>query len=118
MATFKHIKTPEKSVRRLLQIDEIIRVKEGIQGEVESNALFQWNPVKDAIELKKESVIIDKISANTGITKEKLKAEWKTRTQILQKMKEKNIIDFKEVNDLINEYYKEPKKVLKMFGIS
>ena len=117
VCVFKHIKTPDKSVRRLIQIDEIIRVKEGTAGDVESNVLFAWDPVKDKQEQMHESIIIERISRNTGIPKDKLVAEWKKRVAVLKKMAEKNITDFKQVNTLINQYYKEPQNVLAAFGI-
>jgi len=117
VCVFKHIKTPESSIRRMIQLDEIISVKNAANGEVKSNALFVWNPITDKTKMKKESVIIDRISKNTGMPKKKILEELKTRTKLLLKMKEKKIIDFKEVNEIINQYYKEPKIVLKKFGI-
>ncbi|MFH1315891.1 MAG: type II/IV secretion system ATPase subunit [Candidatus Woesearchaeota archaeon] len=117
VCVLKHIKTANRSVRRLKQIDEILKVKSGSSGDIETNVLFEWNPSKDLIEKNGESTIFDKIAKNNGTTVEKVKAEWKIRTKVLLMMVKNNITDFKEVNKLINEYYKEPKQVMKRFNI-
>jgi len=113
----KHIKTATKSIRRLKQLDEIIRVTGGSAGDVETNFLFEWEPTSDTIHMKGVSIVFDKISKNTGVTKQSIKEEWRRRTVLLKKMQKQNIIDFKDVNYIINQYYKQPKKVLKRFGI-
>ena len=58
-----------------------------------------------------------KISKKTGISIETLKKEMKTRAALLIKMQQQNIRDYKEFNDLVNQYYKDKDKILKRFGL-
>lgn len=113
-----HVKTPEKSFRRVTEVVEIIEVEAGKGTEgVKSNTLFEWEPVKDVFKYNNKSVILQKISKNTGIPVKELENELKTREKLLKKMADQNIVNFKQVSEIFNSYYKDKKSVLKKFGI-
>ena len=111
-----HIKTPEKSYRRMKQFVEIIDVPPEI-GKVNSNVLFQWDAVKDTFAYLNKSVMLKKISARTGISERDLLIEVSRRASILVKMLENNIIEFEDVSKIINSYYKDKESVLRYFGV-
>src|SRR3989344_2334653 len=112
-----HIKTPEKSIRRGKELQEVKSVKEGVMGDVSSNELFMWDPVKDELKYHNKSVIFEKIMKRTGMKKQDLEREFKVRSKILEAMAAQNITNFKDVNDLINQYYKNPEAVRQRFNI-
>jgi len=111
-----HIKTPEKSIRRMKEFVEIIDVAEEV-GKVNSNTLFSWDPINDKFIYNNKSVTLKKISDRTGFTLSELEAEIKRRASLLSKMLEKGIIDFKDTARVINSYYKDKAGTLKQFGL-
>jgi len=111
-----HIKTPEKSYRRMKQFVEIIDVPPEI-GRVNSNVLFQWDAVKDVFSYGGRSVMLKKISARTGVSEKELLIEVDRRARLLTKMLESSIIEFADVSKIINSYYKNKESVLKYFGL-
>lgn len=110
-------KAQNKDVRRIKEVVEIIKVREGV-GNIETNTPFVWDPRSDNFFFKEESVVFDKISLHKGISKAKLQREFVLRTKLLMALYNRNIFGFKEVYDIINAYYKTPENVLKKFNIS
>lgn len=111
-----HIKEAKKNIRRLKEVNEIIEVKQQL-GTVESNMLFEWDPIADKVSYNGNSVILKTISKMTGTSMAKLEAEVKRRAELLRKMQEQNIARYPEVDEIINSYYKDPDKVIKQFGL-
>ncbi len=118
VAVTTHIKTPEKSFRRMTEMVEIIEVSAGggMEG-IKSNKLFEWDPAKDNFKFNGNSVVLKKVNKNTGTPISELEAEVKIRQKLLQKMADQKIAGFKEVAEIINSYYKDKKSVLKRFGL-
>ena len=110
-------KVNNKEVRRVKKVVEIVKIREGPEG-IETNSPFVWDPRNDNFYFKEESKVFEKIMLHKGISKEKLFREFIFRTKLLVALYKNNIIGFKEVNDLINAYYKTPEAVLKKFNIS
>jgi len=106
-----------KGVRKLKEIDEIINVEEGLRGKAEYNVPFLWDPAKNTFLFKKDSVVFDKLYMEQGITREELQKEFVLRTNLLIKLYQMRITDFKRVRDIINEYYKTPQSILKQFKV-
>lgn len=112
-----HVKGREMNIRRLIELDEIIEVKPEV-GKAEMNKLFTWDPAKDVIVFNGKSNVFRKITERTGISESKLLEELSIRTKLLKKMTEMDIIDFKKVNEITNNYVKNREVVLKEFKIS
>jgi flagellar protein FlaI len=112
-----HIKDNDKNYRRLKEINEIINVQNA-QGDVDFNTGFKYNPQNDTIEMQQSLYILELIEKITGVGADKLKEEVMMRAQLLQKMTEQNIVDFREFSRIINDYYSDPKTVLQKFGIT
>jgi flagellar protein FlaI len=111
-----HIKDQRKNIRRLKELNEIIEVKQQL-AVVESNKLFEWNPIEDKISYKGGSVILKTISKRTGVSIPELEAEISRRADLLRKMQEQNIVRYPDVNNIINQYYKDSQGVIKAFNL-
>jgi len=104
-----------RPVRRLKEVVEVIRVPS--EGNAVVNTPFVRDPAKDIFFYKTDSKMLDKISKEHGIPKEILLAEWQRRINLLMAMYRKKMFGFKEVYEVINEYYKTPQEVLRRFGL-
>jgi len=104
-----------KEVRRMMELMEIISINDE-KGNV-LNRPFYWDPVEDKYIYAAESYVFKKLMTQQGISQEVLLNEWKRRTLLLNSMNDHKIFDFHTVQQIINEYYKDPNAVLKKFGI-
>jgi len=109
-------KTLEKPIRKVKGVIEIIKVRQGV-GSADVNTLFLWDPKNDKFYYKTNSKIFDKLVINHGVSRQKLDLEFYRRTTLLMKMYIAGIINYREVQDVINAYYKTPERVLKKFNI-
>ena len=82
-----------------------------------TNKPFRWEPREDKFYYKAGNKIFDKIALRKGMKKEELNQEFKRRVELLKQLRERKIFRFEEVQDVINEYYKNPVKVLSRFGL-
>jgi flagellar protein FlaI len=101
--------------RRLREIVEIVNVTP--EGIAMTNTPFVWNPIDDKFYFKKDSAVFDKIVKRTGISKENLAKEFEVRTKLLYKLFQQKVNDYDEIQKIVNEYYKNPKEVLRRFGL-
>jgi len=108
-------KVKGRVVRRLKEIVEVVSVP--AEGDITINTPFRRDPAKDIFLYKTDSKMLDDISKEYGIPKSVIYAEWKRRTDLLIAIYKQKIIQYDEVHDLINKYYKNPKDILKRFGI-
>jgi len=105
-----------KAVRRLKEVDEIISVSQSL-GNVKINKAFIRDPRTDKFYFKRASYILDKIMKEKGMTREELNREFNLRTKLLMALYKNKVFGFKEVQDAIHSYYKNPAGVLKKFGV-
>jgi flagellar protein FlaI len=110
-----HAIVKKKETRRLRRVVEIIDVTP--EGVAMTNIPFIWNPKDDTFYFKTESKVFEKISERYGIEKEKLHEEFKLRTRFLFELFKRKITDFTAIQKIINEYYKNPKDVLRRYKI-
>ncbi len=108
-----HAKTRGKAARRIKEIVEIMGINYQT-GEPRVDKVVKWKPATDTFEVKKESFLIKKISKEKGIPLSKLLREFENRTKVLEWMVKNGIRNFVEVSRIINQYYKNPKKVMEM----
>ncbi len=116
VAVMSQSKIKGKEVRKLSSIDEIIEIKEGINGEVINN-VFTWDPKTDTFTFNPNSKMFEKIAIHFGFTKEQVLNEFKIRCKLLKELYKRKIIGFKEVQGVVHEYYKSPEIVLKRYGL-
>jgi archaeal flagellar protein FlaI len=104
-----------KQVRRLKEIVEVISIDDKKGNQL--NKPFVWNPAQDSFDYRSESYILKNLVFQQGISEVELMSEWKNRTLLLNELYREKIIDFHVVQGIINEYYKDPKKVMSRFKI-
>jgi hypothetical protein len=110
-----HANVQGEETRKLREIVEIIDVDN--RGVAITNKPFIWNAIEDQFYYKKGNKIFEKISVRNGIRMEELESEFRRRTELLRKMQDQKLVKFREVQKIINEYYKKPQDVLNRFGI-
>jgi|TARA_Y100000310_G_scaffold38954_1_gene36545 flagellar protein FlaI len=104
----------KKVTRRLREVSEIVHLtSKGPQ----INKPFVWDPKLDKFYFKTNSAILDRISIKQGVPKEQLINEFRVRTKLLWAMYQNKVFGFKEVQEIINSYYKTPEQVLRKFKI-
>jgi len=104
-----------KAVRRIREVNEIINVDE--KGNAILSTPFIWDAQKDSFFFKTDSYIFRKLYAQQGLSRQGLDREFKLRTKLLVRLYQHKIFNFKEVQDIINEYYKSPETVLRRFRV-
>ena len=116
VAIMTHAIVGKKETRKLREIVEIVDVNP--DGIAITNTPFIWNARDDQFYFKKSSHVFEKISRRYGFTIPELEKEFKLRTMLLNELARRSIFGFKEVQDIINHYFKNPEAVLASFGIS
>ncbi|MBN2422192.1 type II/IV secretion system ATPase subunit [Candidatus Woesearchaeota archaeon] len=111
-----HVKEADKNIRRVKQLVEI-KAKEKELGKVQVNIPFEWDPVSDTIIQKSKLTILEKISKDSGANIEELNKELQTRTDLLNKLAQMKVKDFKQINEIFKEYYLNKNKILQKFGL-
>lgn len=102
-----------KLIRRVTSIDEIEGYNRELDGIMARNA-FEWDPIKDDHHFKANRnsfVLEEKIAKNAGYTDvSEIYLEYDKRKVILDRMVEKDIMDYYEVVQFIWNYYREGDK--------
>ena len=105
----------KQKTRKLKEIVEVIDVDN--TGIALTNTPFIWNPQDDGFYFKSGSEIFKKISLKTGKSLEEINKEFQRRVNLLYFLTVKKKFGFNEVQDIINEYYKDPKSLFTKFGL-
>jgi len=108
-----HARELRKDARRIKEVLEIESVIKDT-GAVKSIKSFAWLPAVDKYEYRGNSYLLQKLSAEKGISLDFIKKELKRRQLVLEWMLSKNITDWKEVSEYISMYEKNPKKIMNM----
>ncbi len=111
-----HAIVKKQETRKLREIVEIINVAPN--GVTTTNTPFVWNSKDDQFYFKKNSKIFEKISQRYGLSMQEIEDEFRKRTQLVYKMLQNNVVEFNQVQDVINKYYKNPQSVLKEYKIA
>ena len=115
IAVMVYAKERGKSARRIQLVDEIISIEhESFTPEVFRSV--EWNPKDDSFKFNEDSFLLKKIAGNKGTTVESIIEEITKRKAILEWMAKNDIKDFVKVREIINEYYKNPEKIMKQIG--
>jgi flagellar protein FlaI len=116
VAIMTHAVVNKQETRKLREIVEIVEVNP--QGIAITNTPFVWNPREDAFYFKKSSHVFQKISGRYGFTVEELEKEFKVRSLLLNEIFSRGIVNFAQIQDIINHYYKDSASVLAAFNIA
>ncbi len=97
--------------RRTYEIAEIMPSSRESK-EMSLNILFRWRPRTDSFEKMGESSrIFSELNLHTGMTVEEIHADLEEKKVVLDWMLRNKISDVDLVGDVMNIYYKDPKKV-------
>lgn len=110
-----HAIVRKQETRRLRKIVEITEVNP--EGIAITNTPFMWNAADDRFYFKKDSRVFDKICKRYGISKEEIMTEFDRRTKLLFELYKRRVFGFEDVQKIINEYYKNPSRVLSKYNI-
>jgi len=110
-----HAIVNKQETRKLREIVEIQNVDD--EGVANTNTPFVWNPSDNQFYSKTNSIIMNKISRRYGISQKEIGEEFQRRVNIIYRIYEEKIFDFREIQRIINEYYKKPKEILKKLGL-
>ncbi|HLC54429.1 MAG TPA: type II/IV secretion system ATPase subunit [Candidatus Nanoarchaeia archaeon] len=110
-----HALLNNQHTRRLREIVEVISI-DG-QGTALVNTPFVWNPAQDIFYFKKQSKVFEKISARFGISLPKLQEEFVKRARLLYTLYQRKVFGFTEMQEIVNEYYRDPAAVLARYGV-
>ncbi len=108
-------KVDGKLVRRLSKVVEIVAVDE--TGHALTNTPLVRDPTTDRFFFKTDSVIFDRIVTRHGVSKDALNKEFLRRAKLLYALYKNKLTAFKDVHNIISDYYKTPEEVLRRFGI-
>ena len=111
-----HAIVQKQETRKLKAIVEIINVD--INGSALTNTPYVWNPADDSFYFKKNSKIFEKIANRNGFSVEEVELEFRKRSHLIYRLFQKKVFDFKVFQNVVNEYYKNPNKVMRDFGIA
>jgi flagellar protein FlaI len=104
-----------ENVRRVKEVSEIEFV-DPKTNEVIEKKVFVWDPSTDTFRSSPDSVVLKKISENTGVPIEHLREKLEETKKILDWMVSKNIEEYSEVAKIIEMYEKSPQELFKLMG--
>ena len=101
--------------------DNELQIESGIRTDVSESFLVGLKSLFDEhyVDIPDEKYnILEELQQQISSLEENLEKELQMRTILLNEMVKKKIFSFQEVQDIVNHYYKDPKAVLKAFGIN
>ena len=98
-------------VRRTKTLLEIAGLDQR-SGGVRYNDLYTWDPASDTFEYSGNSYVLDMIMDERGWTKKQLTDALSERKEILEYMAERNIDNYKEISQIVQQYALDPDAVL------
>ena len=107
----------DRPARRLIELTEITGIDPS-SGEVELNEVFRWDPKTDSFTYAGRSKVIEILAEKSGTAVEDIRNELKRRKAVLDYMVKKNIRRYKDVGNLIRNYYSDPVKTFERARLS
>jgi flagellar protein FlaI len=116
MVIMTHAVVGGKETRRLREVSEIVSI--AADGTTETNTPFKWNPAEDKFYYAKESKVFEKIALKSGFDKAYMQTEFERRTRLIYALVQNKVLEYDEVQRVINDYAKKPEAVLKKYGLA
>ncbi|UCD20968.1 MAG: type II/IV secretion system ATPase subunit [archaeon] len=113
LGVMAHAKVKGHDTRKLREIFEVIDVPS--EGKAETSIPFSWDASSDSFNVGEKSKVFEKISKRYGLSFEQLEEELSQRTRLLSVLLGKKVFDFEKIQRIINDYYKNPEKVLREY---
>ena len=105
-----------KIVRRVTSVSEITGLDPS-SGDIVLNNIFKWNSQNDTFQYSGFSYVMNRIAERTGKSETELEKEAKIREVIINRMIQKKYITYRDVNRMINKFYKDRPNLLKELNI-
>jgi flagellar protein FlaI len=105
------VRVKNKRTRRIKELVEIIGV-DPTTNEIITNTVFKWIPARDEFKYTGHSKLYEKIMDRENMSADEVLEDVKQRSEVIEWMVEKKVRSHKDVASLINEYYREPIKVI------
>ncbi len=105
------LRVKDKRVRRITELVEIIGI-EPMTLEIITNKVFQWVPSSDSFQYTGHSRLHEKIMDLEDMTAEDVLREVRRRANILRWMDKHDIRNFRDVCQIVAEYYENPEKIM------
>ena len=86
-------------------------------GDIVLNNIFKWNSQNDTFQYSGFSYVMNRIAERTGKSEVELEKEAKIREVIINRMIQKKYITYRDVNRMINKFYKDRPNLLKELNI-
>jgi flagellar protein FlaI len=106
------LRVKDKRVRRITELVEIIGI-EPLTLEIITNKVFQWVPASDSFSYTGHSKLYEKIMELEGMTAEEVLRERRRRANIIRWMDKYDIRNFRDVSQIVAEYYENSEKIMK-----
>jgi len=106
------MKYRDRFVRRITEVVEMVEY-DAERNEPIVNRVMKWSSDSDRFETGK-SVVLKKIVARTGMKEKDIADELERRMVVLNWMKENNVLNYQDVNKVINMYYNYPQRTISM----
>src|SRR3989344_3867974 len=103
------------NVRKVNEIFEVTGIDPKTK-QPRTNRVFRWNPSTDKFEVVGKSIMMKKIADLTGMKEQEVSEELKRRMFVLNWMKERNIINYKDVFNVLNMYYTYPDRTISVMS--
>ncbi|HTP54346.1 MAG TPA: type II/IV secretion system ATPase subunit [Thermoplasmata archaeon] len=108
-------RTDKGVVRRLKQVLEIVGF-EPETNELITNTVYEWDPGTDTFVFKGHSFLFDKIMELKNYSADDMDAEFQRRTKVIRYLVEHKINDYRQLWQLVAQYYKDPGEVMARIG--
>jgi flagellar protein FlaI len=100
-----------KITRRITDIVEVVDLDPSTK-EVITNTIYEWNPFEDSFRFTGRSYLLERLEKEKGMSMEEILKEIDRRKRIINWMHNNQIRFFKDVADIIAEYYRDPEAVM------
>jgi len=109
------VRYKDANVRKINEIFEVTGTDPNTK-RPQTNRVFRWNPATDKFDIVGKSIMMRKIADLTGMKEEEVIEELKRRMHVLNWLKEKNLLNYKDVFAVLNMYYTYPERVISLIS--
>lgn len=100
-----------KVTRRITDIVEVVDLDPSTK-EVITNTIYEWNPFEDTFRFTGRSYLLERLEKEKGMSMEEILKEIERRKKIITWMHDNQIRFYKDVAEIIAEYYRDADAVL------
>ena len=108
----KRVENVDKPTRRTVTTSEIVGLDPRSK-EILTNEVYKWNAAANDFEYTGRSYLVERIATKKGISMEEANEEIQRRAKILEWMCRRKTRNYREVSDVIRQYYADPESVYK-----